>query len=59
MNNEEYIAAIMKMDATQLLAHIMDNPTNLTDPYYGEFGRAIRARYDQLKQQTPTVRKQL
>lgn len=57
MNNEEYIAMIMQMDVAQLLDHVLAEPTELTDPYYREFGRAIRARHDELKQQTPTERK--
>lgn len=52
MTNDELVAAIMLMNAAELLDHIMDHPTNLTDPYYSVFGSAIRKRYEQLK--TPT-----
>lgn len=51
MTNEEIIAAIMLMDAAQLLDHVMENPTDLTDPYYREFRKAIYDRYEQLKSQ--------
>lgn len=51
MTNEELIAAIMLMDAAQLLDHVMENPTDLTDPYYSEFRKAIYDRYEQLKTQ--------
>lgn len=51
MTNEELIASIMLMDAAQLLDHVMENPTDLTDPYYSEFRKAIYERYEQLKSQ--------
>ena len=51
MTNEELIATIMLMDAAQLLDHVMENPTDLTDPYYSEFRKAIYERYEQLKSQ--------
>lgn len=54
MNNEEMIAAIMLMNAAQLLDHVMGNPSDLTDPYYSEFRRALYARYEQLTQEKPT-----
>lgn len=41
----------MLMDAAQLLDHVMENPTDLTDPYYREFRKAIYDRYEQLKSQ--------
>ena len=51
MTDEEYVAKIMQMTKEQLLDHIMGNPTDLTDPYYREFGRVIQKRYEQLNQQ--------
>lgn len=54
MNNEEYIAAIMKMTAQELLDQVMSAPEELTDPYYREFGRALKARHKELSQSNPT-----
>jgi hypothetical protein len=48
MNNQEYVAAIMKMTVAELLAHVINNPTDLTDSYYSEFRKAIHDRYDEL-----------
>lgn len=53
MNNQEYVAAIMKMTVAELLDHVIANPAELTDPYYSEFRRAINDRHDQLTQATP------
>jgi hypothetical protein len=39
---------ISKMSLEELLIYILCSPENLTDPYYREFGTAIRARAAQL-----------
>lgn len=51
--NDQEIAKIMKMSATELLDYIMESPDNLTDSYYSQAGNAVRARHEQLKEGRP------
>lgn len=53
MNDRKMIEGIMTSTERDLLTFVMCWPEYLTDPYYREFGNAIRARYDQLEKTWP------
>lgn len=47
--DERFVQDVMKMTALELLDLIYDNPEYLTDSYYGQFGLAIRQRYEEVR----------
>jgi len=49
MTNADMIAYIYKLSTFELLDYVIDNPTDLTDAYYAEFGDAIRVRLEELR----------
>lgn len=51
MDNKEYIARIMKMSAAELLEEVTENPDYLVQVHYKEFGVAMMARFEQLKEE--------
>jgi hypothetical protein len=49
MSNKSYVKAILKMSQEELLAVCINNSEYLSDGYYREFGHAILARWEQIK----------
>jgi len=50
MSNDEYADWVHTLNQSQLLDEVMENPEYLTDYYYHPLGRALRARYNELKE---------
>jgi len=48
MGDNLFIKEIGRMTLAELFALVMESPEYLSDGYYGDFGRAIRARYEML-----------
>jgi len=49
MNSQrEMIDKVRGMTLTELLAFILSNPHVLTDPYFAEIAKAVRARHEAL-----------
>ena len=55
MTNTEMIEYIYKLSVFELLDYVVDNPTDLTDSYYAEFGDAIRVRLEELRNEQTTT----
>jgi hypothetical protein len=49
VSDEELITAIKTMITFELLVLAMTSPEYLTDPYYKDFGAAMRERFEVLK----------
>lgn len=45
----ETITKIKKMSVFELLTLAIESPENLVDPYYKDFGKAMRDRYELLR----------
>lgn len=48
MSDKKYIKQLSHMSERQLFSEVMHNPEYMTDPYYRDFRRAIRKRYESL-----------
>jgi hypothetical protein len=48
MTNEKYVAWVSRMDPREWIREVISSPEFLTDPYYGEFGRALCRRGQEL-----------
>ena len=55
MTNTEMIEYIYKLSVFELLDYVVDNPTDLTDPYYYEYRVAINNRVEELRNEQTTT----
>ena len=56
INQREIVAKIGRMRAMELLQLILNYPHFLTDAYFADVAKAVRARYEELKMVSGTRR---